>query len=84
LLIFTGAALMFACRITSLVVFSIRKRSFVILSTMEVAGSLSLLSGLCVAFGVVGAALSVAVSCRCVLVSSLMVVRRSFSVDTVH
>ncbi|MEA3102435.1 hypothetical protein [Caballeronia mineralivorans] len=84
LLIFTGAALMFACRITSLVVFSISKRSFVILSTMEVAGSLSLLSGLCVAFGVVGAALSVAVSCRCVLVSSLMVVRRSFSVDTVH
>jgi hypothetical protein len=51
---------------------------------MEIAGSLSLLSGLCVAFGVVGAALSVAVSCGCVLVSSLMVVRRSFSVDTVR
>jgi hypothetical protein len=84
LLIFTGAALMFACRITSLAVFSISKRSFVILSTMEVAGSLSLLSGLCVAFGVVGAALSVAVSCGCVLVSSLMVVRRSLSIDTVR
>lgn len=82
LLIFTGAALMFACRITSLVVFSISKRSFVILSTMEVTGSLSLLSGLCVVFGVVGAALSVDVSCGCVLVSSLMVVRRSFSVGT--
>lgn len=63
LLIFTSAALMFTCRITSLVVFSISKRSFVILSTMEVADSLSLLSGLCVVFGVVGAALSVAVSC---------------------
>ncbi|MDN7184499.1 hypothetical protein M0D69_42115 [Caballeronia sp. SEWSISQ10-4 2] len=84
LLIFTGAGLVFACRITSLVVFSIRKRSFVILSTMEIAGSLSLLSGLCVAFGVVGAAQSVAVSCGCVLVSSLMVVRRSFRVDTVR
>ena len=81
LLIFTGAALMFACRITSLMVFSISKRSFLILSTMEVAGSLSLLSALCVAFGVVGAALSVAVSCGCVLASSLMVVRRSFDIQ---
>lgn len=80
LLIFTGAALMFACRITSLMVFSISKRSFLILSTMEVAGSLSLLSALCVVFGVMGAALSVALSCGCVLASSLMVVRRSFSV----
>lgn len=82
LLIFTGAALMFACRITSLMVFSISKRSFLILSTMEVAGSLSLLSALCVVFGVMGAALSVAVSCGCVLASSLMVVGRSFSIRT--
>ena len=82
LLIFTGAALMFACRITSLMVFSISKRSFLILSTMEVAGSLSLLSALCAAFGVVGAALSVAVSCGCVLASSLMVVKRSFGIQT--
>jgi hypothetical protein len=80
-LIFTGAALMFACRITSLMVFSISKKSFLILSTMEVAASLSLLSALCVAFGVVGAALSVAVSCGCVLASSLMVVRRSFGIQ---
>jgi hypothetical protein len=81
LLIFTGAALMFACRLTSIAVFSISKRSFVILSTIEVAASLSLLSGLCVVFGVLGAALSVAVSCGCVLVSSIMVVRRSTVVD---
>jgi len=81
LLIFTGAALMFACRITSLMVFSISKKSFLILSTMEVAASLSLLGALCVAFGVVGAALSVAVSCGCVLASSLMVVRRSFGIQ---
>jgi hypothetical protein len=81
MLIFTGAALMFACRITSLMVFSISKRSFLILSTMEVAASLSLLCVLCLVFGVVGAAMSVAVSCGCVLVSSLMVVRRSFSIE---
>jgi hypothetical protein len=75
-LIFTGAALMFACRFISITVFSISQRSFVILSTMEVAASLSLLSCLCVVFGVMGAALSVAVSCACVLASSLMVVHR--------
>jgi hypothetical protein len=62
-------------------VFSISKRVFLILSTMEVAASLSLLCALCAAFGVVGAAMSVAVSCGCVLASSLMVVRRSFGVD---
>ena len=84
LLIFTGAALMFACRITSLMVFSISKRSFLILSTMEVAGSLSLLCALCVVFGVVGAALSVAVSCGCVLASSLMVVKQSFSIRAIR
>jgi hypothetical protein len=75
-LIFTGAALMFACRLTSIAVFSINNRYFVILSTMEVAGSLSLLSCLCAVFGVVGAALSVAVSCGCVLVLSIILMRR--------
>ncbi len=82
LLVFTGAALMFACRITSLMVFSISKRSFLILSTMEVAGSLALLCVLCVLFGVVGAALAVAVSCGCVLVSSLIFVKQSFGIRT--
>lgn len=81
LLIFTGAALMFACRLTSIAMFSISKKSFVILSTMEVAASLSLLTCLSVVFGVLGAALSVAVSCGCVLVSSIMVARRSIRID---
>jgi hypothetical protein len=76
-LIFTGAALMFACRLTSITVFSISKRTFVILSTMEVGASLVLLSCLCLIFGVVGAALSVAVSCGSVLLASIIVVQRS-------
>jgi hypothetical protein len=76
LLIFAGASLMFACRFTSITIFLISQRSFVILSTAEVVGSLSLLSCLCVAFGVVGAALSVAISCAGILVSSSIVVAR--------
>ena len=73
-LIFAGATFMFACRMTSLSVFSISKRSFVMLSTMEVATSLGLLSCLCVLYGVVGAALSVVIACACVLGLSLVVI----------
>ncbi|WP_213776169.1 hypothetical protein [Caballeronia sp. dw_276] len=80
LLIFTGAALMFACRLTSITVFSISKRTFVILSTLEVGASLALLSCLCLVFGVVGAALSVVVSCGSVLFASLIVLKRSMHV----
>jgi hypothetical protein len=76
-LIFLGASLMFACRLISITVFSISKRTFVILSTMEVGVSLALLSCLCLIFGVVGAALSVVVSCGSVLPASLVVVQRS-------
>ncbi|MGV7241807.1 hypothetical protein [Caballeronia sp. M23-90] len=76
-LIFLGASLMFACRLISITVFSISKRTFVILSTMEVGVSLALLSCLCLIFGVVGAALSVVVSCGSVLLASLVVVQRS-------
>jgi len=67
---FLGAGVIFVCRIFSLHVFSIDRRSFVRISSLEVGASLLLVSALSYVFGLIGATSGIAVAGAIVLALS--------------
>ncbi|MBW0446230.1 hypothetical protein EN871_07890 [bacterium M00.F.Ca.ET.228.01.1.1] len=67
---FLGAGVIFVCRIFSLHVFSIDRRSFVRISSLEVAASLLFVSALSYVFGLIGATSGIALAGAIVLVLS--------------
>ena len=67
---FLGAGVIFMCRIFSLHVFSVDRRWFVKISSLEVGASLLLVSLLSYAFGLVGATMGIALAGAIVLALS--------------
>jgi hypothetical protein len=72
---FLGAALIFVCRVLSLLVFSVNRASFVTISTLEVGASLLFVSVLSYCFGLIGALTGIVITGVLVLVLSLAISR---------
>lgn len=72
---FFGAALIFVCRVLSLLVFSANRASFVAISTLEVGASLLFVSVLSYGFGVIGALTGIVCAGLLVLAASLTISR---------
>ncbi|MFM0238858.1 hypothetical protein [Paraburkholderia phytofirmans] len=72
-----GAALIFVCRVLSLMVFSADHASFVAISTLEAGASLLFVSVLSHVFGLIGALSGIVIAGVLVVVLSVMMIRRS-------
>jgi hypothetical protein len=75
--VFLGACLMFLCRLISLYIFSLNRRSFMVFSTLEAFGTIALLTLLAIQFGIVGATLGIVFGCGGVLFFSLVAAWRA-------
>ena len=74
---FLGAALIFVCRVLSLLTFSADRASFVAISTVEVGASLLFISVLSYCFGLIGALTGIVSAGVLVLMLSLRISRRA-------
>jgi len=74
---FLGAALIFVCRVLSLLVFSVNRASFVTISTLEVGASMLFVSLLSYCFGLIGALTGIVITGVLVLILSLAVGRHA-------
>ncbi|EEA02860.1 conserved hypothetical protein [Burkholderia sp. H160] len=71
--VFTGAALLFICRLISLYIFSFSRRAFLAFSSIEVFGTLLFLVLLSLQFGLVGASCGTIIGCSGALIYASIV-----------
>lgn len=76
---FLGAVLIFACRVLSLLVFSTNRKSFVVVSTLDVGASLLFVSAFSYGLGLIGALTSIVIAGALVLTLSLIISIRAAS-----
>jgi hypothetical protein len=73
---FAGAMMIFLCRVLSLLMFSVNRASFVLVSTIEVGLSLVLIGIMSYLFGLLGALLGILVASTTVMGLSFVLSRR--------